>query len=73
VGSSFWFTARLQRGKGRCCSGRCAHPRGWSPCCAARHQGARLLLAEDNEINREVALELLHGAGLHGGHRRRWP
>lgn len=26
--------------------------------------GERLLLAEDNPINREVALELLHGAGL---------
>jgi len=28
------------------------------------HAGARLLLAEDNPINREVALELLHGAGM---------
>jgi CheY-like chemotaxis protein len=28
------------------------------------HAGARLLLAEDNPINREVALELLHGVGL---------
>ena len=29
-----------------------------------QHVGTKLLLAEDNEINREVALELLHGAGL---------
>jgi len=29
-----------------------------------QHSGARILLAEDNLINREVALELLHGAGL---------
>jgi len=29
-----------------------------------RFQGARLLLVEDNEINREFALELLHGEGL---------
>jgi CheY-like chemotaxis protein len=28
------------------------------------HAGARLLLAEDNPINREVALELLHAVGL---------
>ena len=29
-----------------------------------RCAGARILLAEDNEINREVALELLHGVSL---------
>jgi signal transduction histidine kinase/CheY-like chemotaxis protein len=62
-GSTFWFTARLQ------------HGHGVMPAQAARsddvenelrhfHAGARLLLAEDNAINREVALELLHGAGM---------
>ena len=64
VGSTFWFTTHLQRG------------RGIMPAIATSlvadaefqlrkyHGGARLLLAEDNEINSEVAVELLHGAGL---------
>jgi signal transduction histidine kinase/DNA-binding response OmpR family regulator len=30
----------------------------------ARHRGARVLVVEDNEINQEVALELLHSVGL---------
>ena len=63
-GSTFWFTACL------------GHGHGIMPVTAAggegdaeaelrkHHGGARLLLAEDNPINREVALELLHGAGL---------
>ena len=29
-----------------------------------RHQGARLLLAEDSPINREIVLELLRGTGI---------
>jgi PAS domain S-box-containing protein len=63
VGSTFWFTARLRRGHGVMPS---------DPVKAAvdaetqlrRMPGRWLLLVEDNPINREVALELLHGAGL---------
>ncbi len=64
VGSTFWFTARLQRG----------HPIGaGAPLPAAddaerrlreAHGNATVLLVEDHPINREVALELLHGVGL---------
>ncbi|MCM8611421.1 PAS domain S-box protein [Accumulibacter sp.] len=64
VGSSFWFTARLQLGKG-------AMPvAGDPPAVAAeamlrqRAGRARLLLAEDNAINRDVAVELLRAVGL---------
>ena len=63
-GSTFWFTAHLQRG-------RTAMPvASDSPAADAEtelrrfHAGARLLLAEDNPINREVALDLLHGVEL---------
>ena len=62
-GSTFWFTARLQRGHG-------VLPQVEAPASNAEEQlrkrthHARLLLAEDNPLNREVALELLHSVGL---------
>jgi two-component system sensor histidine kinase/response regulator len=61
-GSRFWFTAWLARGQG---------PEAERPSTSlakgtlqARSQGARLLLAEDTPINREVALELLRVVGM---------
>ncbi len=61
-GSRFWFTARLGRGHG-------VMPAATVPVDAEmelrRHcTGARLLLAEDNAVNREVAQELLYGVGM---------
>ena len=64
-GSTFWLTARLRRGQG-------VMPDTTSPVASGdaearlrhRHRGAKLLLAEDNAINREVALELLHAVDL---------
>jgi PAS domain S-box-containing protein len=64
VGSTFWFTARLQRGNG-VMPAVTVEPTGNAET-QLRQQcpGRWLLLAEDNPINREVALELLHGVGL---------
>ncbi len=64
VGSTFWFTARLQRGHGVMSRDR-VEPTGNAEARLRRQSpGQWLLLAEDNPINREVALELLHGVGL---------
>ncbi|MGZ8249004.1 MAG: ABC transporter substrate-binding protein [Methylomagnum sp.] len=72
-GSVFWFTIRLAT----CAQASVTRPapvmsRGSEPLpvseaertLARRHPGARLLLAEDNPINREVALDLLRDARL---------
>jgi PAS domain S-box-containing protein len=63
-GSTFWFTARLQRGHGIVPAAARATALDAEQALRTQHLGARLLLAEDNVINREVALELLHGVGL---------
>lgn len=64
-GSTFWFTAQFQPGHGVMPTSE----QEW-PCSdieaelRMRHGGACILLAEDNDINQEVAQELLHAAGL---------
>jgi len=65
-GSTFWFTARLQRGHGIMPATPVPDEAeaGAEAQLRLHHGGARLLLAEDNAINREVAIELLHGAGM---------
>jgi signal transduction histidine kinase/CheY-like chemotaxis protein len=62
-GSTFWFTARLQRGHGILPQAE-DETSDVEQRLRARAQRIRVLLAEDNPINREVALELLHSVGL---------
>ena len=64
VGSTFWFTARLQRGHGAMPPDAVEATVDVERQLRRRSPGKWLLLAEDNPINLEVALELLHGAGL---------
>jgi PAS domain S-box-containing protein len=64
VGSKFWFTARFRRGYGLAPPRLAQQAADAEETLRLQHKGARLLLVEDNAINREVALELLHGAGL---------
>jgi CheY-like chemotaxis protein/HPt (histidine-containing phosphotransfer) domain-containing protein len=65
-GSTFWFTACLQRGHGVLPSGKVDDLENASAEDRLRRgcSGARLLLVEDNPVNREVALELIHAADL---------
>ena len=66
IGSTFWITARLRKHQGAdvrpdpAAAGTVA----LENVIKARHAGARILLAEDDAVSREVALELLGLAGL---------
>ncbi|MDE2081716.1 MAG: PAS domain S-box protein [Burkholderiales bacterium] len=64
VGSTFWFTAILQRGHGSLPAAAKESPKAIEELLRRHHRGARVLLVEDNEVNREVALAMLHGVGL---------
>ncbi len=65
VGSTFWLTARLGRGHGIEASAPVKDDTDAESELKRHYSGARILLAEDDEINREVALELLHSVALH--------
>ncbi len=62
-GSTFWFTARLTKCKQDGASALESRFRGAGAAGALR-SGARILLAEDNAINRQVATEMLRALDL---------
>jgi two-component system sensor histidine kinase/response regulator len=64
VGTTFWFSATLARGRGEPPGLAMAIDAGAETTLRQRHAGTRVLLVEDNPINREVALELLHAVAL---------
>ncbi|MFT4242182.1 MAG: ATP-binding protein [Acidovorax sp.] len=61
-GSTFWFTARVQRSATAQDSGAPMQPRAAAPQAALR--GLRVLLVDDNALNRLVAAGLLEAGGL---------
>ena len=65
-GSVFWFTARLARATSTSCELTAKVPEALSAqkILQRDYRGTRVLLAEDDEINREVAGDMLTDAGL---------
>jgi len=67
IGSSFWFTARLQLPGETSPQPLPDNPAMESDAMAAlrsEHAGKRVLVVEDEPVNREIAQELLNDAGL---------
>ena len=63
-GSCFWFTVSLPRGQAATPLPQAAQDADLEARLRCRHGGARVLLVEDNPINREVAEVLLAEVGL---------
>lgn len=64
LGSTFWFTARLQRGRSMMPVAVFTHGKEVESELLERHAGARILLVEDDPGSRQVTLEVLHVVGL---------
>ncbi len=63
-GSTFWFTARLGRGQAAVPKAAPGEPGAPEARLRLHRNGARVLVAEDDATNREVARELLEGIGF---------
>ncbi|MDO8958422.1 MAG: response regulator [Rhodocyclaceae bacterium] len=63
-GSTFWFTANLKKGVATPAAREADGATSAESRLMAKHRGRRILLVEDEVINREVALTLLEDTGL---------
>jgi PAS domain S-box-containing protein len=63
-GSTFWFTARLTPGSNDDVLNEPLPTSEAERLLSGRNTGARILLVEDNQINQEVAMDLLASVGL---------
>ena len=64
TGNLFWFKALLRRGDGTAETLRLSESNGAETLLRQRHPGALILLAEDNDVNREIAAAMLTAVGL---------
>lgn len=64
VGSTFWFTARLAKGEDMPITGLPPDADEAESLIGERFVGLRVLVVEDDEINREIAVEMLAETGL---------
>ena len=64
VGSRFWFTARLLRGQGSAAGAPSVDAIDAERQLRSHHGGTRVLVVEDNEVNRVIVREMLVGLGL---------
>ncbi|UCV14218.1 ATP-binding protein [Quatrionicoccus australiensis] len=63
-GSTFWFTARLKKSHAVTASGEFSEPEMAEEHLKRDYAGCRVLLAEDEPINREITLMMLDETGL---------
>ena len=64
VGSSFWFTARIRKGEMQAPGDDESDTKAAAAILRRDHAGTRVLVVEDNDINREVAQAVLEDVGL---------
>ena len=64
VGSTFWFTARIRKGEMQAPGDDESDTKAAAAILRRDHAGTRVLVVEDNDINREVAQAVLEDVGL---------